>query len=73
MYENVGKLMAISIANRGPVPCFLHPQLYVALSEGIDKAQPSVSDINDPMLRSQVYEVSSNFDGEGRRWGGQFI
>jgi len=60
-YEVVGKVLAYCLVNRGPAPNFLHSMLYTTITEGADKAKPTVSDIVDLDMRKKMKMVGLTY------------
>lgn len=58
-YELAGKVMSYAIVHRGPLPQFLHPQLYAAIAEGCDATSLTVDDIPDFEVRQKMKIVSA--------------
>ncbi len=56
-YEFAGMVMAYSIVHRGPLPTFLHGELYKAIANGPSDARPCIGDIQDPDLRQKLQDV----------------
>ena len=40
-------MMVYILVHRGPIPSFLHPQLYIAICHGLDKAEVTIDNIRD--------------------------
>lgn len=57
VYQTAGKMIAYSIVQKGPLPNFMHPLLYKAISEGPDSVKPTVKDVVDYEMRQILQEV----------------
>lgn len=56
-YEVVGRIIAFCIVHKGPLPTFLHSQLYIAISEGCDRAKPVIKDVIDIDQQHHLSEI----------------
>ena len=64
MYENAGRIMAYSLVHRGPIPSFLHPQQYIAISQGLEKVEVSIEDINNVEIQLKLKAIQDSTDEE---------
>lgn len=62
LYESAGKLMATSLIHGGPLPAFLHIDLYHAIADSFVLAKPTVEDVKqiDNDLYIQLLQASEN-------------
>ncbi|XP_021357658.1 G2/M phase-specific E3 ubiquitin-protein ligase-like [Mizuhopecten yessoensis] len=62
LYKTAGSMFAYSIAHGGPIPAFLSPVLYDAISKGVDKTKPTNGDIVDYEALSQIQAIQESQD-----------
>ncbi|XP_031328889.1 G2/M phase-specific E3 ubiquitin-protein ligase-like isoform X2 [Photinus pyralis] len=68
-YFDIGRLIVLSLIHGGPGPQFFSKTLFSMLTQGIDATEPTLDDINDRGIKTEIEHIQNTNNLEELRQG----